>query len=75
MKLGTVVLLALAIVLLRPEIKMPAWTQFIDGSGPIFGGALFPFVFITSRAARLGFHALISSAPHRSSSPTSVTSA
>jgi carbon starvation protein len=62
MKLGTVILLALAIVWLRPEIKMPALTQFIDGSGPIFGGALFPFVFITIACGAIsGFHALISS--------------
>jgi carbon starvation protein len=62
MKLGTVILLALAIVWLRPEIKMPALTQFVDGSGPIFGGALFPFVFITIACGAIsGFHALISS--------------
>ena len=62
MKLGTVVLLALAIVALRPDIKMPAVTQFIDGSGPIFGGTLFPFVFITIACGAVsGFHALISS--------------
>jgi carbon starvation protein len=62
MKLGTIILLAIAIVLLRPEVKMPALTQFIDGSGPIFGGALFPFVFITIACGAIsGFHALISS--------------
>jgi carbon starvation protein len=62
MKLGTVVLLAIAIVALQPEIKMPAMTQFIDGTGPIFGGALFPFVFITIACGAVsGFHALISS--------------
>jgi len=62
MKLGTVILLALAIVWLRPEIKMPALTQFVDGSGPIFGGALFPFVFITIACGAIsGFHALIAS--------------
>jgi len=62
MKLGTVVLLAIAIVLLQPEIKMPAFTQFVDGTGPIFGGALFPFVFITIACGAIsGFHALISS--------------
>ena len=37
---------------MRPDIKMPAVTQFIDGTGPIFGGALFPFVFITDRVRR-----------------------
>lgn len=62
MKLGTVVLLAFAIVLLQPEIKMPAITQFVDGTGPVFGGALFPFVFITIACGAIsGFHALISS--------------
>lgn len=61
-KLGTVILLAAAILLLRPEIKMPALTQFIDGSGPIFGGALFPFVFITIACGAIsGFHSLIAS--------------
>jgi carbon starvation protein len=61
-KLGTVILLALAIVWLRPEIKMPALTQFVDGSGPIFGGALFPFVFITIACGAIsGFHSLIAS--------------
>ncbi|MDD5329374.1 MAG: carbon starvation CstA family protein [Sulfuricella sp.] len=62
MKLGTIFLLAIAIVLLRPEIRMPALTQFIDGSGPIFGGKLFPFVFITIACGAVsGFHSLISS--------------
>ena len=62
MKIGTVLLLAVAIVILRPEIKMPALTQFIDGSGPIFGGTLFPFVFITIACGAIsGFHSLIAS--------------
>ncbi|WP_348728560.1 carbon starvation CstA family protein [Rheinheimera texasensis] len=62
MKLGTVILLAVAIVILQPEIKMPALTQFIDGSGPIFAGSLFPFVFITIACGAIsGFHSLISS--------------
>jgi carbon starvation protein len=62
MKLGTIILLAIAIVLLHPTVKMPALTPFIDGSGPIFGGALFPFVFITIACGAVsGFHALISS--------------
>ena len=51
-KLGTVFLLAVAIVVLRPEIKMPALTQFIDGSGPIFGGTFFPSCSSPSPAAR-----------------------
>lgn len=62
MKLGTIGALAIAIVVLRPELKMPALTQFIDGTGPIFGGKLFPFVFITIACGAIsGFHALISS--------------
>ncbi|MBI5439150.1 MAG: carbon starvation protein A [Nitrosomonadales bacterium] len=62
MKLGTIILLALAIVWLCPEIRMPALTQFVDGSGPIFGGKLFPFVFITIACGAIsGFHSLIAS--------------
>lgn len=62
MKLGTIFLLAIAIMVLRPEIHMPAVTQFIDGTGPIFGGKLFPFVFITIACGAVsGFHALIAS--------------
>jgi len=61
-KLGTVILLAVAIVVLQPTVKMPALTQFIDGTGPIFGGKLFPFVFITIACGAIsGFHALIAS--------------
>ena len=62
MKLGTVILLAIAIVMLQPHVKMPALTQFTDGTGPIFGGKLFPFVFITIACGAIsGFHALIAS--------------
>lgn len=62
MKLGTVVLLALAIVWLQPHVQMPALTQFTDGTGPIFGGKLFPFAFIVIACGAIsGFHALISS--------------
>ena len=62
MKLGTIFLLAIAIVILQPEIHMPAVTQFVDGTGPIFGGKLFPFVFITIACGAVsGFHALIAS--------------
>lgn len=62
MKLGTITLLAVAIIILRPEIKMPAVTTFIDGTGPIFAGKLFPFVFITIACGAIsGFHALIAS--------------
>jgi carbon starvation protein len=62
MKLGTILLLAIAIVIMQPEVKMPALTQFTDGTGPIFGGSLFPFVFITVACGAIsGFHALIAS--------------
>ena len=62
MKLGTIFLLAIAILFLQPEIKMPAVTQFIDGTGPVFAGKLFPFVFITIACGAIsGFHALVSS--------------
>jgi carbon starvation protein len=62
MKLGTILALAVTIVILRPEVRMPALTPFIDGSGPIFGGPLFPFVFITVACGAIsGFHALVSS--------------
>jgi carbon starvation protein len=61
-KLGTVIILAVAIMTLQPEIKMPALTQFTDGKGPIFGGSVFPFVFITIACGAIsGFHSLIAS--------------
>ncbi|MDD2801746.1 MAG: carbon starvation CstA family protein [Methylobacter sp.] len=61
-KVGTITLLAVAIIILQPEVKMPAMTQFIDGTGPIFGGKLFPFVFITIACGAIsGFHSLIAS--------------
>jgi carbon starvation protein len=62
LKLGVVFLLALAIVYIHPDMKMPALTQFIDGTGPIFKGSLFPFVFITIACGAIsGFHSLVSS--------------
>jgi carbon starvation protein len=62
LKLGTIVLLAIAIILLHPTLKMPALTQFADGDGPVFAGKIFPFVFITIACGAVsGFHALISS--------------
>ena len=61
-KLGTITALAVAVLLLHPDIKMPALTRFIDGTGPIFGGKLFPFVFITIACGAIsGFHSLIAS--------------
>ena len=62
MKLGTIFLLALGVVLVLPELKMPALTKFIDGSGPVVPGKLFPFCFITIACGAIsGFHTLISS--------------
>jgi len=61
-KLGVVFLLAISICVLQPDIRMPALTRFIDGSGPIFSGELFPFLFITLACGAIsGFHALVSS--------------
>jgi carbon starvation protein len=57
-----VVLLVVAVLLIHPVIKMPAITQFVDGTGPLFAGKVFPFVFITIACGALsGFHALVSS--------------
>ncbi len=62
MKLGTIIALALAIVILHPQIRMPAFTQFVDGTGPVIAGKIFPFVFITIACGAIsGFHALIAS--------------
>ncbi|MDB5977929.1 MAG: Carbon starvation protein, partial [Nevskia sp.] len=62
LKVGTVALLAVAIFVVRPELKLPALTRFIDGSGPVFAGSLFPFLFITIACGSVsGFHALVSS--------------
>jgi carbon starvation protein len=61
-KLGTIALLALGIVVLRPTLHMPPLTRFIDGSGPVFAGNVFPFAFITIACGAIsGFHSLISS--------------
>jgi len=62
LKVGTILLLAISIILVRPDLKMPAITRFIDGTGPVFSGQLFPFLFITIACGAVsGFHALISS--------------
>ena len=62
MKLGTVAMLGLAIVILAPMLRMPAVTRFIDGSGPVFAGPVFPFCFITIACAAIsGFHAIVAS--------------
>src|SRR6266446_6948670 len=61
-KLGTIALLAVGIVALRPSLHMPPLTRFADGSGPVFAGAIFPFAFITIACGAVsGFHSLISS--------------
>ncbi len=62
MKIGTILLLALGIVLVLPPLKLPAVTPFIDGTGPVFAGKLFPFAFITIACGAIsGFHALVAS--------------
>jgi carbon starvation protein len=61
-KLGTIGLLALGIVVMHPAMHMPALTRFIDGTGPVFAGKIFPFAFITIACGAIsGFHSLISS--------------
>jgi len=61
-KLGTIGLLGIGIVALHPTLHMPALSRFIDGSGPVFAGKIFPFAFITIACGAIsGFHALISS--------------
>ncbi|HGM4804431.1 TPA: carbon starvation CstA family protein [Serratia marcescens] len=62
LKIGVIVGLAIGIVILNPELKMPAVTQFVDGTGPVWKGTLFPFLFITIACGAVsGFHALIAS--------------
>jgi carbon starvation protein len=62
LKLGTVAMLAVAVVLINPTLQMPAVTQFIDGSGLVFAGPVFPFVCITIACGAVsGFHSLIAS--------------
>lgn len=62
LKIGVIVGLALGIIFLNPDLKMPAITPFIDGTGPLWKGALFPFLFITIACGAVsGFHALIAS--------------
>ena len=62
MKIGTILVLGVAILVVLPPLRMPAVTQFIDGTGPVFAGKLFPFAFITIACGAIsGFHALVSS--------------
>ncbi|HEY1935082.1 MAG TPA: carbon starvation CstA family protein [Acetobacteraceae bacterium] len=62
LKVGTIMLLAIGIVIVRPELQMAAVTRFIDGTGPAWAGSLFPFLFITIACGSVsGWHALIAS--------------
>ncbi|MBI5893754.1 MAG: carbon starvation protein A [Deltaproteobacteria bacterium] len=62
MKIGTVMLLAVGVILIAPDIQMPAVTRFVHGGGPIIPGTLFPFMFITIACGAIsGFHSLVSS--------------
>jgi len=62
LKIGTVLGLAVAIFLILPQTRMPALTQFVDGTGPVFAGKVFPFAFITIACGAIsGFHALVAS--------------
>lgn len=62
LKIGTIMALAIGIVFLRPVLEMPALTKYVDGTGPVWAGDLFPFLFITIACGAVsGFHALIAS--------------
>jgi carbon starvation protein len=62
MKIGTILLLALGILIVLPPLKLPAVTRFVDGTGPVFAGKVFPFAFITIACGAIsGFHSLVSS--------------
>ncbi|PPD46473.1 MAG: carbon starvation protein A [Methylocystis sp.] len=62
LKIGTILSLALGIFVVWPDLQMPAVSRFIDGTGPVFAGSVFPFLFITIACGAVsGFHALVSS--------------
>ena len=62
LKIGTVAVLGILVVILAPQLQMPALTRFIDGSGPVFAGPIFPFCFITIACGAVsGFHCLVAS--------------
>jgi len=62
LKVGTIIGLALGILVVAPQLEMPAVTRFVDGTGPVWSGSLFPFLFITIACGSVsGFHALIAS--------------
>ncbi|WP_088072003.1 carbon starvation CstA family protein [Gottfriedia luciferensis] len=62
LKIGTILGLAIGIIIVAPDLQMPAVTKFIDGTGPVFAGNLFPFLFITIACGSVsGFHSLVAS--------------
>ena len=62
LKIGTIALLAIGIIIVRPDLQMPSVTKFIDGTGPVWAGGLFPFLFITIACGAVsGWHSLIAS--------------
>lgn len=62
MKIGTILLLAIGIIIVHPDLQMPALTKFVDGTGPVWAGSLFPFLFITIACGSVsGWHSLIAS--------------
>ncbi len=62
LKIGTILLLAIGIIIVHPDLQMPPVTRFIDGSGPVWAGSLFPFLFITIACGAVsGWHSLIAS--------------
>ena len=62
MKISVIGLLAIGLMIVAPEIKMPAFTEFVKGGGPIIPGKLFPYLFITIACGAIsGFHSLVSS--------------
>ena len=62
LKIGTIALLAVGIIIVRPDLQMPAVTKFIDGTGPVWSGGVFPFLFITIACGAVsGWHSLIAS--------------
>ncbi|CAM2939339.1 carbon starvation CstA family protein [Helicobacter burdigaliensis] len=62
LKIGVIIIMAFGILVAAPEVRFESMTKFIDGSGPVFSGQLFPFLFITIACGAIsGFHALISS--------------
>jgi len=62
LKIGAIALLAVGVIIVRPDLQMPALTRFVDGTGPVWAGSLFPFLFITIACGSVsGWHSLISS--------------